>query len=145
MCYCFVCSYLLVSYVLFFLMIPPPPRSTRTDTLFPDTPLFRSRRLEGPRCHSVTANEQVDERGEQRNEEQEDDPDCLHPAGGLVIAEQVGDDREEQDQVRDEREADDDQPEEVPKGIHCRAPFHKSDLSELTISRARGVCIILDG
>src|SRR3546814_14797890 len=26
----------------FFLMIRPPPRSTRTDTLFPYTPLFRS-------------------------------------------------------------------------------------------------------
>src|SRR3546814_17334927 len=30
--------------MLFFLMIPRPPRSTRTDTLFPDTTLFRSRR-----------------------------------------------------------------------------------------------------
>src|SRR3546814_12100120 len=28
--------------VLFFLMIRPPPRSTRTDTLFPYTTLFRS-------------------------------------------------------------------------------------------------------
>src|SRR3546814_9800549 len=28
--------------VLFFLMIRRPPRSTRTDTLFPYTPLFRS-------------------------------------------------------------------------------------------------------
>src|SRR3546814_15508212 len=29
---------------LFFLMIRRPPRSTRTDTLFPDTTLFRSSR-----------------------------------------------------------------------------------------------------
>src|SRR3546814_11184267 len=29
----------------FFLMIRRPPRSTRTDTLFPSTPLFRSRRI----------------------------------------------------------------------------------------------------
>src|SRR3546814_415952 len=29
----------------FFLMIRPPPRSTRTDTLFPDTTLFRSRAM----------------------------------------------------------------------------------------------------
>src|SRR3546814_11282479 len=29
-------------YVFFFLMIRRPPRSTRTDTLFPDTTLFRS-------------------------------------------------------------------------------------------------------
>src|SRR3546814_12425909 len=32
--------------VLFFLMIRRPPRSTRTDTLFPYTTLFRSLRLE---------------------------------------------------------------------------------------------------
>src|SRR3546814_1797855 len=37
--YCFVCSF--VRYV-FFLMIRRPPRSTRTDTLFPYTTLFRS-------------------------------------------------------------------------------------------------------
>src|SRR3546814_8596430 len=30
------------SYLCFFLMIPRPPRSTRTDTLFPYTTLFRS-------------------------------------------------------------------------------------------------------
>src|SRR3546814_17861837 len=29
-------------YCIFFLMIPRPPRSTRTDTLFPYTTLFRS-------------------------------------------------------------------------------------------------------
>src|SRR3546814_6021171 len=32
-------------FVFFFLMIRRPPRSTRTDTLFPYTTLFRSRRL----------------------------------------------------------------------------------------------------
>src|SRR3546814_16938219 len=31
-------------FVIFFLMIRRPPRSTRTDTLFPYTTLFRSRR-----------------------------------------------------------------------------------------------------
>src|SRR3546814_16217167 len=31
------------SYLFFFLMIRRPPRSTRTDTLFPSTTLFRSR------------------------------------------------------------------------------------------------------
>src|SRR3546814_14997975 len=31
--------------VFFFLMIRRPPRSTRTDTLFPYTTLFRSRRI----------------------------------------------------------------------------------------------------
>src|SRR3546814_12659066 len=33
--------------VFFFLMIRRPPRSTRTDTLFPYTTLFRSRRRRG--------------------------------------------------------------------------------------------------
>src|SRR3546814_17102060 len=34
------------SFVFFFLMIRRPPRSTRTDTLFPYTTLFRSARQE---------------------------------------------------------------------------------------------------
>src|SRR3546814_15529447 len=33
--------------MVFFLMIPRPPESTRTDTLFPYTTLFRSRAQEG--------------------------------------------------------------------------------------------------
>src|SRR3546814_9199830 len=33
----------------FFLMVRAPPRSTRTDTLFPDTTLFRSQRQIGQR------------------------------------------------------------------------------------------------
>src|SRR3546814_17577344 len=39
----FFAYYILVCY-LFFLMIRRPPRSTRTDTLFPYTTLFRSDR-----------------------------------------------------------------------------------------------------
>src|SRR3546814_15323295 len=37
----FICSYVF-SVFFFFLMIRRPPRSTRTDTLFPYTTLFRS-------------------------------------------------------------------------------------------------------
>src|SRR3546814_15935508 len=40
MCSCYV--YILVDWFFFFLMIRRPPRSTRTDTLFPYTTLFRS-------------------------------------------------------------------------------------------------------
>src|SRR3546814_11058512 len=36
--------YYYVIFMFFFLMIRRPPRSTRTDTLFPYTTLFRSRR-----------------------------------------------------------------------------------------------------
>src|SRR3546814_11099707 len=39
--------------VVFFLMIRRPPRSTRTDTLFPYTTLFRSLLLADLRCQSV--------------------------------------------------------------------------------------------
>src|SRR3546814_18487743 len=39
----FMCAYVLyLSNFIFFLMIRRPPRSTRTDTLFPSTTLFRS-------------------------------------------------------------------------------------------------------
>src|SRR3546814_9292376 len=36
-------------------MIRPPPKSTRTDTLFPYTTLFRSRQFEHHRCDVVPA------------------------------------------------------------------------------------------
>src|SRR3546814_12370879 len=40
---CFLCFFLVVYFIfVFFLMIRRPPRSTRTDTLFPYTTLFRS-------------------------------------------------------------------------------------------------------
>src|SRR3546814_21174478 len=42
-CIILLCYLLLVNF--FFLMIRRPPRSTRTDTLFPYTTLFRSLRL----------------------------------------------------------------------------------------------------
>src|SRR3546814_9132865 len=44
---CSVCS------DFFFLMIRRPPRSTRTDTLFPYTTLFRSQRRDGIPAHRV--------------------------------------------------------------------------------------------
>src|SRR3546814_11513562 len=40
--YSFILSHLYFSFLFFFLMIRRPPRSTRTDTLFPYTTLFRS-------------------------------------------------------------------------------------------------------
>src|SRR3546814_4076410 len=44
-----VCDFAHVVGLLFFLMIRRPPRSTRTDTLFPYTTLFRSRPVRGAR------------------------------------------------------------------------------------------------
>src|SRR3546814_3272264 len=46
---------------VFFLMIRRPPRSTRTDTLFPYTTLFRSRALARCRCaqRRVPANRKI--------------------------------------------------------------------------------------
>src|SRR3546814_9857123 len=37
-------------FAFFFLILRRPPRSTRTDTLFPDTTLFRSGGRQGVRC-----------------------------------------------------------------------------------------------
>src|SRR3546814_20648950 len=37
-----ICAHSTLRVIIFFLMIRPPPRSTRTDTLFPYTTLFRS-------------------------------------------------------------------------------------------------------
>src|SRR3546814_18002759 len=44
--WCALLCFLCIVYVFFFLMIRRPPRSTRTDTLFPYTTLFRSRARE---------------------------------------------------------------------------------------------------
>src|SRR3546814_15187944 len=49
-----VCIHLVVFF--FFLMIRRPPRSTRTDTLFPYTTLFRSQICDGGQIHVVTWN-----------------------------------------------------------------------------------------
>src|SRR3546814_13008394 len=53
---------LLLSFFFFFLMIRRPPRSTRTDTLFPYTTLFRSRTVQQPHQH------QIAERSDQRDQ-----------------------------------------------------------------------------
>src|SRR3546814_15682000 len=45
--------YCSISFVFFFLMIRRPPRSTRTDTLFPYTTLFRSEVIELVRAFGV--------------------------------------------------------------------------------------------
>src|SRR3546814_7550886 len=42
-CFFLISVFLYCMFVIFFLMIRRPPRSTRTDTLFPYTTLFRSR------------------------------------------------------------------------------------------------------
>src|SRR3546814_17264974 len=42
---------LLVTFIFVFLMIRRPPRSTRTDTLFPSTTLFRSPRRRADHRH----------------------------------------------------------------------------------------------
>src|SRR3546814_1849290 len=55
--------------VLFFVMIRPPPRSTRTDTLFPYTTLFRSGDAPFPRyldASPVTAKYAIESRARER-------------------------------------------------------------------------------
>src|SRR3546814_15212332 len=48
---CMVVSWIFCVFFVFFLMIRRPPRSTRTDTLFPYTTLFRSH--VGGRAHAA--------------------------------------------------------------------------------------------
>src|SRR3546814_16985705 len=51
----FMCLYCF-TFLFFFLMILRPPRSTRTDTLFPYTTLFRSARRSGrPEWHPAAS------------------------------------------------------------------------------------------
>src|SRR3546814_18571489 len=58
--------YVIFSFLFFFLMIRRPPRSTRTDTLFPYTTLFRSarpRRLAGVSRHHPRRDERRPDAG----------------------------------------------------------------------------------
>src|SRR3546814_2617093 len=48
-----------IVFVFFFLMIRRPPRSTRTDTLFPYTTLFRSRFFTRPEAHTLAVGHYV--------------------------------------------------------------------------------------
>src|SRR3546814_8688350 len=57
-CYLLSCTSLWCLF-FFFLMIRRPPRSTRTDTLFPYTTLFRSSRVEGRSVRLVPFDETV--------------------------------------------------------------------------------------
>src|SRR3546814_17778026 len=53
--YClYICLFLVFFCCFFFLMIRRPPRSTRTDTLFPYTTLFRSPRPSPSRSESAS-------------------------------------------------------------------------------------------
>src|SRR3546814_11630318 len=76
-----VCSVLLVLYIFFFfLMIRLPPRSTRTDTLFPYTTLFRSTAAcrSGARCGRSGSAAPSQTRGYPRNHLRARSPGSVH-------------------------------------------------------------------
>src|SRR3546814_19135704 len=52
-----ICACISCACLFFFLMIRRPPRSTRTDTLFPYTPLFRSQDMREERWETLKADE----------------------------------------------------------------------------------------
>src|SRR3546814_12700897 len=60
---------LIFLFFFFFLMIRRPPRSTRTDTLFPYTTLFRSALFGAWRALSHCHGRRVEAEGNQRSEE----------------------------------------------------------------------------
>src|SRR3546814_5771508 len=73
-----------VNCVIFFLMIRRPPRSTRTDTLFPYTTLFRSLfRKTAPGIDTAQFEEpgQIEGNGSHQHEQQQDDARVLQLKG----------------------------------------------------------------
>src|SRR3546814_11706160 len=77
-----------------FLMIRRPPRSTRTDTLFPYTTLFRSEMVDAPHRHAEAVG-----RPEQKSEADRrpgDDFDVARRMGDEVPREESGDARSEE-------------------------------------------------
>src|SRR3546814_17476690 len=97
--------------IFFFLMIRRPPRSTRTDTLFPYTTLFRSvRELQ----HQPGA-EDADSRGAFLDEERSGEEHALAAPSGtrLRFLDDIGPHRRAEDERRDAAAGvDDDQPEQ---------------------------------
>src|SRR3546814_16794871 len=93
--------------MLFFLMIRRPPRSTRTDTLFPYTTLFRSEeddvdrvdRLEDRRGNrpaiDIAVGEQVHrparlfEQAPEQRIERDQEEDGEHPVAGMSLADHL--------------------------------------------------------
>src|SRR3546814_4042441 len=75
-------------YNVFFLMIRRPPRSTRTDTLFPYTTLFRSRGEQGGQQGERPITEMNRRPGQrpQPDEGQEGNRDLDQAAGGAGVA-----------------------------------------------------------
>src|SRR5215216_5016269 len=73
--------------------------------------------LDGAVPHAVSAHDQVDEGGQERDEDQEEDPDRLRPSRQLVVPEEVADDREEHHDPGDEEEDPDDGDEGITEGV----------------------------
>src|SRR3546814_5474478 len=90
-CISFWCSFL-DYYGFFFLMIRRPPRSTRTDTLFPYTTLFRSARIhpgdEGAAGCGILVTER-DSRGRERSEEHTSELQSLMRISYAVLCLQI--------------------------------------------------------
>src|SRR3546814_4545379 len=82
-----MCGYDSYIYVFFFLMIRRPPRSTRTDTLFPYTTLFRSAEAElGEDLAAVLAEQRCRLRDAARRcRELNRQAESVDPAGDRVV------------------------------------------------------------
>src|SRR3546814_17551011 len=86
-CFCLLLFVLLVMFFIFFLMVRRPPRSTRTDTLFPYTTL----------CRSVVAHREFQVGGQtlvqpMRDEVEPPRRGAVH--GAVAVADRRGDRRE---------------------------------------------------
>jgi hypothetical protein len=71
-----------------------------------------------PAGHAGPSGNDVDQRRQERQQDQADDPQSLAEATEFAVAEQIGDDLEHHEQVRDEHEGRKHQPEKIPKVAH---------------------------
>src|SRR3546814_12074432 len=111
------CSHLCSLCVVVFLMMRRPPRSTRTDTLFPYTTLVRSLVERVPPQHRI-----MDDRNVDRSQQAEDggDPPLPAPFPVGVGQRDIGNIEEEEDEHRRHP------PVPFPIGAPGRAPDRKS-------------------
>src|SRR3546814_19376269 len=87
-----LCGVLISCFFFFFLMIPLPPKSTRTDTLFPYTTLFRSpaayaqvgyKRVDKGRFRIGVMNDE-DAVADRRDKDVTNEDVCRHCSGDVI-------------------------------------------------------------
>ncbi len=93
--------------------------------------------------HTATASDEVDQCSEERNNNEEQNPHCLGETTDGVVAEEVGDDREEDHDVSDDQKRDDESPDEISQS-HDVKPFEVAGYTELRMGNFPQALILSD-